>query len=173
MLQIINYIQVTICKKMCVILATFYGSWLYIAGFVVPLLVLAILVLWHRNRKRRRGNVVYMKNRNATKVARKRLKQAHIFLKAHAETDFYNEIAQALWGYVSDKFAIPLSELSMDTVNEKLAEKAVDETLIKSFTEVLENCEYARFAPGNKNTTMENIYKQGIEVISKIENNLK
>ncbi len=151
----------------------FYGSWFYIGSFVVPLFLLTILILWNRSRKRRRGNVMYMKNRNATKIARKRLKRARVFLKKHAEKDFYNEIARALWGYVSDKFAIPLSELSMDTVNEKLTEKAVDKSLIKSFIEVLDNCEYARFAPGNKDTTMENIYKKGIEVISKIENNLK
>lgn len=151
----------------------FYGSWGYIAGFVLPIILLTLIVWWQRQQKRKRGNVVYMKNRNATKIARKRLKKAQQFLKAHAETEFYNEIAQALWGYVSDKFAIPLAELSMDSVHDKLANKAVDEGMIQAFIEVLNNCEYARFAPGNKDTTMDNIYKQGLDIISKIESQLK
>lgn len=151
----------------------FYGSWAYILCFFIPLIVLLIIVLWHNKRKRKRGDKAYMKNKNATKIARKSLKKAHAFLKTQAEADFYNEIAQALWGYVSDKFAIPLSELSMDSVHGKLSEKQVDEKLIQAFTDVLNNCEYARFAPGNKDTTMDNIYKQGIAIISQIENQLK
>ncbi len=114
-----------------------------------------------------------MKNRNATKVAKKRLKKAYDFLKSQRETEFYNETSQALWGYVSDKFNIPLSELSSDTVNDKLKEKGVIKEIIQDFIDTLNNCEFARFAPGDQGTMMENVYQQGINVISEIEDQLK
>ena len=114
-----------------------------------------------------------MKNKNATKVAKKRLTKAHHFLKAHKEAHFYNETGEALWGYVSDKFNIPLSELSTDTVSDKLTSKGVKAEVVHEFVDTLNNCEFARFAPGDKDSMMEKVYHQGIGVISKIEDQLK
>jgi hypothetical protein len=39
--------------------------------------------------------------------------------------------------------------------------------------ETLNNTEYARFAPGDKSQNMESIYKQALEIITKIERELK
>jgi hypothetical protein len=101
------------------------------------------------------------------------LKTAAVFMKENKESEFYVEISKALWGYISDKFNIPRSELSMDNVEEKLTRKSVDETTIKQFMETLNNTEYARFAPGDKSQNMESIYKQALEIITKIERELK
>jgi len=114
-----------------------------------------------------------MKNKQATKLAKKRLKKANDFMKAGNDNEFYVELSQALWGYISDKFNIPLSALSIETVHDYLLEKRVSEELIKEFTQTLDDCEFARFAPGNKNVAMENVYKEGLQIISKIESQLK
>ena len=114
-----------------------------------------------------------MKNKKATNIARKRLKKASEFLKENKNEEFYIEISQALWGYLSDKFSIPLSELSMDSVNDALIKKNVKEEIIKQFIDTLNNCEFARFAPGESSTTMENIYNEALNIISKIERELK
>lgn len=45
--------------------------------------------------------------------------------------------------------------------------------MIQDFIDTLNNCEFARFAPGDQGTMMENVYQQGINVISEIENQLK
>lgn len=151
----------------------FFGSYLFYTLLFSPIVVMLFIVLvWKRERKRR-GNTSLMKNKNATKVAKKRLKKSHEFLKAHQEAEFYNEIGQALWGYVSDKFNIPLSELSSDTVNDRLSEKGVSEQVIREFIDTLNNSEFARFAPGDKDSMMEKVYQQGLNIISKIEDQLK
>ncbi|NPD44147.1 MULTISPECIES: BatD family protein [unclassified Lentimicrobium] len=151
----------------------FFGSYSFYILLISPIIImLFIIMVWQRERKRR-GNTSLMKNKNATKVAKKRLKKSHEFLKAHQEADFYNEIGQALWGYVSDKFNIPLSELSSDTVNDKLLEKGVNENVIREFIDTLNNSEFARFAPGDKDSMMEKVYQQGLNIISKIEDQLK
>lgn len=151
----------------------FFGSMLFYILLIAPIFLVFIIVIIYRSEKKKRGNTSLMKNRNATKVAKKRLKKAYDFLKSQSETEFYNETSQALWGYVSDKFSIPLSELSSDTVNERLQEKGVNKEIIQDFIDTLNNCEFARFAPGDQGTMMENIYKQGIKVISEIEDQLK
>ncbi len=151
----------------------FFGSNLFFLLLVIPILLVFIIVLVWKKEKKKRGNHSLMKNKNATKVARKRLKEAKAFLKSQSEAEFYNELGQALWGYVSDKFAIPLAELSIDSVHGKLKDVGVNEEIIHEFSDTLNDCEYARFAPGDKASTMEKVYKQGIDIISKIEDQLK
>jgi len=151
----------------------FFGSGSFFILLISPLFIMILIILIWKKEKKRRGNTNLMKNRNATKVAKKRLKKAYDFLKSHQDEAFYNELGQALWGYVSDKFTIPLSDLSINTVHDKLEAKGVAENVIQEFIDTLNNCEFARFAPGDKDSTMEKVYQQGIEVISKIEDQLK
>ncbi len=101
------------------------------------------------------------------------VKTASSLMKQNDRDKFFEEISRALWGYVSDKFSIPLSELSMETAKDTLIEKNVKEELITKFIETLNNCEFARFAPGDKAEAMEKIYSEGIETISKIETDLR
>ena len=151
----------------------FFGSNYFYFLLLMPLLLVIIIVLFWKKEKKKRGNISLMKNKNATKVAKKRLKEANAFLKSRSEEEFYNELGQALWGYVSDKFSIPRAELSVDTVHEKLIDKGVSEIIVAEFVETLNDCEYARFAPGDKASTMEKVYQEGINIISKIEDQLK
>jgi hypothetical protein len=150
-----------------------YGSISFYLWLLVPLLLAIAIVLALRANDRRRGNVVLVKNRQANKVARKNLRKADEFLKSGQTEAFYIEISRALWGYISNKFNIPLSELSIETVSQRLEKKAVSQESISEFTEVLDGCEYARFAPGDKTRKMSEIYDAALQIISKIENELK
>ena len=151
----------------------FFGSTIFYIYLISPLLLLLIIVLVWRKESAKRRNVSLMKNKNATKVAKKRLKEAKSFLKSKAEAEFYNEMGSALWGYVSDRFSIPLAELSAETVSGKLLAKQVNTDIVKEFVDTLNDCEFARFAPGDKASTMEKVYQEGIDVISKIEDQIK
>ena len=61
-----------------------------------------------------------VRNRKANKVARKNLKKAGEYLKNNQTESFFEEISRALWGYISNKFNIPLSDLSIESVNTRL-----------------------------------------------------
>jgi hypothetical protein len=132
----------------------------------------AILIIWQKQIKLR-SDVKLMKHRKATSVATKRLKKAHAHLLQKKEESFYEEISQAIWGYLSDKFGIPLASLSMETVNEKLRENNVSTGLSELFIGVLQSCEFARFAPGEKEEKMDKLYEQGKDAISKAERELR
>ncbi len=146
------------------------GFWLML---LMPLLLFVIfLVLW-RKLAARRSNTVLMKNLKATKIARKRLQRAEEFKKSGNQDDFYIAISQALWGYLSDKFSINLSGLSIDSVQEALVKQNVNGSIIDQFVETLNNTEFARFAPGEKTVNMERIYNEALEIISKMERELR
>ena len=136
------------------------------------IIFILILIIWKKQIKRNK-NTVLIRNKKATKTARKRLNKANSYLKKNDDENFYNEISQALWGYLKDKFNIPLSELSIDSINNALSNKNVNQDIIDKFINTLNKCEFARFAPGDKTQKMENIYKKALEIISKTERELK
>ncbi len=151
----------------------FFGSTLYYVLLATPLFLFILFVMIWKKELKKRSNLALMKNRKATKVARKKMKKAESFLKENNRNAFYEEVSQALWGYLSDKFSIPLANLSIDTVNETLKAKGVREEMIGKFTETLNNCEFARFAPGDSQTAMENIYNEAVSLVSHMERELK
>jgi hypothetical protein len=151
----------------------FYGSWLYWLLLCLPaLLFLGFIILW-RNHIRLNSDMGTVRLRKATRIATQRLKKAKSLLAQKNAEAFHIEISQALWGYISDKFNIPLSELSMETASERLNTRNVDPLLINRFIETLNHCEYARFAPGDRDRNMELLYKEAIEVITNTEEQLK
>lgn len=151
----------------------FMGSWRYILSFLIPLVLFIGLWIFLRKRSKQRSDVLLMKNRKATRIARKRLKKADEFLKGKQETEFYEEISQALWGYLSDKFGIPRADLSFDSVREVLKGREINDEILDQFTATLNDTEFARFAPGDKTLKMDEIYGKALEIIEKIERELK
>ncbi|MBN1199255.1 MAG: protein BatD [Bacteroidales bacterium] len=151
----------------------FMGSWRYILALLIPLVLFIGLLIFLRKRSERRSDVLLMKNRKATRVARKRLKKAALFLKEKQEAEFYEEISQALWGYLSDKFGIPRADLSIDSVRGVLKGKQINEESLDQFTATLNDTEFARFAPGDKVLKMDEIYGKALEIIEKIERELR
>ena len=114
------------------------------------------------------SNVTLLKSRKANTIAMKRLKVAKKFLSQNQSTEFLDEMFKALWGFVSDKLQMPVSELSKENVSTVLATKNVSAESVKLFIEALDACEMARFARSIASSN-EDIYKKGIEVISKLE----
>ena len=147
----------------------FFASIVYYVILLTLLLVFLVALLLLKKRRQFRQDVVLVRNKQATKVAKGRLKNAYKYLKDQDQNHFYEEMSQALWGYISDKLGIERSVLSMDTVKEVMTQKGVDEALANEFVETLGTCEFARFAPGDAASKMSGLYDKGLDMIMKIE----
>lgn len=151
----------------------FFASPLYFVLMLGGVLIFG-LALWFDNKQNKlKNNQSLLKYKKATKVAKKKLTSAQQHLKQKDQNGFYLEMSQALWGYISDKFTIPRSELSFDTVQSVLEAQNAPADLIEAFISTLNNCEYARFAPGDAGKKMDDLYQQGLEVITKAERLIK
>ncbi|MGP1539623.1 BatD family protein [Bacteroides pyogenes] len=151
----------------------FYGSMRFWLFYIIPTLAFIVLFIVYRKQAIENANVAKIKTKRANKIAVKRMKMAGKLLSNNKQEAFYDEVLKALWGYISDKLNIPVSRLSKDNIEEKLRDYGVGEDLIKDFFNALNNCEFARFAPGNQNQAMDKIYSSSIEVISKMESSIK
>ena len=111
------------------------GYWMLYLGLLIAA---AAIIIANRTRARRNADVTRMRTAKANKVATKRLKLAGKYLSAGDNDKFYEEMLHALWGYLSDKLSIPLSQLNRQNIVERLSEKEYSEETISSIVKVLD-----------------------------------
>lgn len=150
-----------------------YGSKLFWILVISPLLILCIVLSLSRKRIKDNANVVLTKRKKANSVAARRLKSAFKLMNSNRKDEFYDEVLKALWGYISDKLAIPVVDLSKDNIESELRKKSVPEELISKFVGLMGDCEFARYAPGDDSGRMDNIYENAANVIGQMESSLK
>lgn len=150
----------------------FFGTTSYIMIHVgAASLFLLLLAVFYRQAKAN-ADIARKRGKRAGKEAAKRLKLARKLLKNHEAGPFYEETLRALLGYAGDKLNIPMTHLARENVREALAARGVDESLIRQYMDVLESCEFARFAPGDPMATMDKIYESATQAINNLNKNL-
>lgn len=151
----------------------FFGSGIYYLCYVIPLCLLVVFIFIYRKQAVENANIAKVRTKKANKIATKRMQYASKLLSENKKNEFYDEVLKALWGYISDKLNIPVSQLSKDNIESELLEYGISQELIGNFIETLNECEFARYAPGNENKAMDKVYVSAIDVISGMENQIK
>lgn len=152
--------------------STILSKRLFYSGYAIALFVFLGVLFFRREHIRRNADLTAVRNRKAGKVAAKRLHEASA-CKKRGETDrFHEEILKAIWGYLSDKLNIPVSDLTRNNAVAALQEKGIDEDKIKSLSDILDRCEYARYAPSSSGTEVTEIYESASGFIRSIENSI-
>ena len=151
----------------------FFGSTAYWVSLAVLLLGFISLFVIFRQRAIERADVVKQRAGKANKVATKRLKKAARLMKAGKQGEFYDEVLRALWGYVGDKLNMPVEQLSRENISQQLASHNVAEDTIQQFLGALDECEFARYAPGDVTGNMNKVYDTAMSAITKIATTMK
>jgi hypothetical protein len=113
-----------------------------------------------------------VKKRGATRMAKKRLKVAHQSIASGNKEVFYAELLSALNGYFSNKFSIPLADLSRDNITANLTQKNVSADTIQMANRALDDCEFARYAPATVTGNLEEVYASAVNLITKLEDEI-
>ena len=145
-----------------------------IKGLGYPALYLALFALacggytlLARSRRLRADSLSYNASR-ANSVATKRLRQAHKLMREGSRDAFYEELMRALWGYLGDKLRLPVSELSRASVSQILSDRGLEQSLIGELTAVIDEAEFARFAPVREGD-MQHLYDRAAGIIGQID----
>ncbi len=152
---------------------TYFGSGRFYLTYGIALLFFAILVFFRKEQIKKNADISRVKNRKANKLARKRLKIANNHLKQGNSEKFYEETLKGLYGYLSDKLSIPMADLSKEKAMEAFEYQKVQQDLQNKFIDLLDTCEYARYAPKSNHDVATDDYEKAIHVITKLEQNLK
>ncbi len=151
----------------------FFGSTAYWVTLAVLLLGFVSLFVIFRRRAIENANVVKQRAGKANKVAAKRLKKAARLMKDGQQGDFYDEVLRALWGYVGDKLSMPVEQLSRENISQQLEVCGVPAETIQQFIGALDECEFARYAPGDAKGNMNKVYDAAMTAITQIATTMK
>jgi hypothetical protein len=159
---------------------TFESDSLFVGSILFYLIYFALLSAFiaayflTKKYQKESQNVVLVKNKKANKVAKKRLSTAAQLLKMGNTHGFYDELLRTMWGYLSDKLSIPVADLSQDNAKQAFAERGIEEEYIAIFLGVINECEFARYATtGSGSKSMQQLYADAVNVISKLEQRVK
>ena len=153
--------------------AMMFGTPLFFGCYAIPLLIFVAIILFRLAQIKQNANQAAVKNRKAGKVSRKRLRQASKYMKQGQEAQFYDELLKGIWGYLSDKLSIPVANLSKDNVTDILAAHNVDSQLIGELMDLLNSCEFARYAPAAVSGGMDEIFRKADDTLSKLDQKVK
>ena len=149
----------------------FYGSPLFYVLMIVPFLLMGAAYVYAQKLEALNSNATLVKSRGATKLAHKRLALAKKFMNENKTNEFYEELYKALNGYLSDKLAIPMADLTKESTAAKLMSRSVSAETVTKLVTTLDMCEFARFASAAA-TTPQNSYTDAVGIITKIENEI-
>ena len=151
----------------------FFGSTEYWVSLAVLLLGFISLFVIFRQRAIENADIVKQRAGKANKVATKRLKKAAKLMAGGKQNEFYDEVLRALWGYVGDKLNMPVEQLSRENICQQLEAHNVSEETIQQFIGALDECEFARYAPGDVTGNMNKVYDMAMTAITSIATTMR
>lgn len=133
-------------------------------------LAFAGLLFYQRHQQRLAGDVAYARRRRARGEAGRRLRRAAQLLAQGDSAAFHGEIHRAVLTFLADHLNRSAAGLTSQSRTQSLAERGVDEPLIRTVEELLAQCDFARFAPvAPGREEMAQVQAQAEEIIAALE----
>ena len=152
---------------------TFYGTTAFYSVYGGSTLLFLFLFLVYRKKALENANAALMRNKKANRVATKRLKTASGHMKQNQNEQFHDAILKSFWGYLSDKLGIPAADLNRENAVKSLQNRNVDQQVIDDFVDIIEQCEYARYAPTGGSEARNELYQKAVSTMSRLEKQIK
>ncbi len=151
----------------------FYRSGLFQLLYFAPLVALAGALLYRRHQDKLSGNVAYARSRRANRMAMRRLSRAAKLCQTKTQKEFYAEVSRALIGFAADKLNLPQAGIISSDLRKQLSEKNVPQEIVDHYMNLLQVCDFQRFAPANVQLEeMREFYSQAKQAIINLEKSL-
>lgn len=144
------------------------GQTIYWVLFALPLLVVGGFGIraWLQMREERLDPAERAQSR-AARHAYRQLKK----VRSESVDAQFAVTEQTLLDYLKDRLGLPLSELSKAGIISTLTEREVDKEIAEEYTELLKQCEVARYAPASTSLSAA-ITKRARDIIGQVETSL-
>ena len=148
----------------------FLGSGLFYSLLFAPLLLIPIVMIARKQKEAKDADVVGNRVRNNNRLVKKYLSEAK--KQMGEKVPFYMAMEKALHNFLKAKLHIETVEMSKDNIIELLQQRNASEESINRFMELINDCEFARYAPAT-DIAMTNDFERAVERISELEKQLK
>jgi len=144
----------------------FLGSGLFYSLVFLPFLAIPFVVIARKKKEAKDSDIVGNKIRKSNTLAKKYLSEAQKHL--NNKEPFYVALEKSLHNFLKAKLHIETSDMSKDKIREILGDKNADNQTVTEFISLVENCEFARYAPSTS-VSIQQDYDKAIRLISDLE----
>lgn len=144
----------------------FLGSVLFWVLLVVPFLLMPVIIFARKKKEAYDSDVKGNRVRETNKLAKKYLAEAKKYLGD--KEPFYMHLEKALHNFLKAKLNIETAEMSRQNVRELLLSRKADSDTVNDFMKIMDNCEFARYAPSTS-TAMQQDYDNAVAVVTALE----
>lgn len=148
----------------------FLGSGLFYGLLIAPLLFIPAIILLRKQKEAKDADAFGNRVRQNSKLVKRYLSEAK--KQMGDKVPFYMAMEKALHNFLKAKLHIETVEMSKDNIIEILQQRNASESSINQFMELMNDCEFARYAPAT-DTAMHNDFDRAIEIIMELEKQLK
>jgi hypothetical protein len=153
--------------------AEFFNSSTHLFLLAFPLILFAGALSYRAYYIKQNSDIVALKGRKAAGFAKKQLVSAEKQMKQNNKEAFYTEVTNALNNYLGNKFNIPVADLSKENITKELQLRKISPDTQSKLFDTINQCEYAKYAPGAVSGDLQTVYNSTVELISTIESELK
>jgi len=147
----------------------YHDQFIYWFIWFIILLFVPASFLYSKERVKLKGNIDYIRQKQANKILKKYMKEASIYA-GKDDPGFYAAAQQGLSSYLADKLKEPRGSSTEDIIS-KMNSRNIPQNLIRKIIDLFAICDQARFMPGGfskeKITTDFRLMKETINEIMK------
>jgi hypothetical protein len=136
-------------KKVAVTALTIVASIYVWLPLSILLALLIIFMIYKRYQERLMANPSRLRQKQALKVARKRLKKATRLLKKNELKEFLGEIFNSTAKYLGDKYGFSAAGITTDGLRDILTNKGLPPEAQKQLENFIMECDLLRFTPSS------------------------
>ncbi|MQP51627.1 MULTISPECIES: BatD family protein [unclassified Flavobacterium] len=144
----------------------FLGSGLFYSLLLAPLFLIPIVMIARKQKEAKDADAFGNRVRRNNKLVKKYLSEAK--KQMGDKVPFYMAMEKALHNFLKAKLHIETVEMSKENIIEILQNKNASEISVNQFMELMNDCEFARYAPAT-DTAMNNDFDRAIEIITELE----
>ena len=122
---------------------------------------------------REKRDVVGSKSRKALKTAQVRIKKLIKKNYSDGDQEYYDELTNIIWSYISDKLKIPVADLSRERTDYALDQIGVKADTIRDLMSFLDYCELSSYARGAQSRSVSEMNSQIEQIINSLDNEIK
>lgn len=150
-----------------------WGTLSYWASVAAIMAVFVLLIIYMRRYERVSADVVSRRRDKAARQAARQLKHARELLKKDEKAKFRAELSRALNVYLADKLSLEAGSLSNERICQEMESRGISEEEFAPFRILLEDCEFAQFAPEGTQSADEELLGRASEAIIYLEKLMK
>jgi hypothetical protein len=144
----------------------FMGSPLFYILLLLPFLLVPVVIMLRKKKQAIDSDVKGNRTKQTNKLAKQYLDDA----KSHMgdKEPFYIALEKALHNFLKAKLSIETSDMTKQNIRELLLARTIDATTVERLIQLIDNCEFARYAPST-GAAMQQDYEEAVLVVTALE----